>query len=377
MSLAPAEEEARRALVAAAQKALDAEQTDLAEDTLRKVRARFGESAQLHDVWTDLCDLQGEPARALDHSKRAWSLEPTPWRGLNVAGRLADSEALSFLRIVLSEFADEDRVVIAVVHAELALGGFEAGDTASSVLVDLISGGSADLMEAMAKVLEGQDLDSDAMMAFQPLVSAEITRRVREERVADGEQVREVDDPTHEEMVIAATMSIPPTEFEQDEDVMDDSTAALRQRAIALGERQRSRSVQSADLEPWRRTVEPWLPLMVAGPGLVLAIGFAFLGFRDTLLVSNTLPLVAWVTIPTVLAFLGIGASARVRGAEVRISTVLIGPVISCVVCAVLLGFGGVALQQVSHELVGRLGIFLLAAIGWGGSGLLGLKLAN
>jgi hypothetical protein len=376
MSLAPAEQEARRALVDAARKALDAEQSDLAEDTLHKVRARFGESAQLHDVWTDLCDQKGERVQALDHSKRAWSLEPTPWRGLNVADRLPDSEALSFLRIVLSEFADEDRVVIAVVHAELAVGGFEAGDTASSVLVDLISGGSADLMEAMAKVLEGQDLDSDAMMAFQPLVSAEITRRVREERLADGEQVREVDDPTNDEMVISATMSIPPTDFE-DEPVMDDSTAALRQRAIAMADRQRIRSVQSADLEPWRRTVEPWLPLVAAAPGLLLAIGFAFLGFRDTLVVSNSLPLVAWVTIPTVLSFLGTAASARVRGAEVRISTVLIGPVISCVMCAGLLGLGGIALEQVSNELVGRMGIFLLAAVGWGGSGLVGLKLAD
>lgn len=374
MSLDPAEREALLALVDAARKALDAGQPDLAEDTLAKVRARFGEAPELLDLLAEICELRGEDQQALTHFQRAWTLEPSAWRGLAIAERLPWERQLGFLGEVLSRFGDEERVVIALVRRELGEGGFDAGDTASSVLVDLVTGGSAELMDAMAKVLQGQDLESEAMMAFQPLVSADITRRVREERRAAGEELRE--DETADEMNIAATLSIPPIDA-FDEEVGDASTEELRERARRMLDQQGQRQVQTADRELWRRSVDPWLDWLVALPGVLLAFGFAFLGFRDTLLASNSLPLVAWVTIPTVLSFIGIAAAARVRRVEIQVRSVLLAPIASCLVAAAFLGLGGILVGDLDAGLVGHLGTFGLAGLSWGAAGAVGLRLSE
>ena len=380
MSLDPVEREALIALVDAARKALDAGQPALAEDTLAKVRARFGESPDQLDLMAEICDQRGEAGQALTHYQRAWTLEPSAWRGLEIAQRLPADRQLDFLREVLTRFGDEERVVIALVRRELAEGGFDAGDTASSVLVDLVTGGPARLMDAMAKVLHGQDLESDAMMAFQPLVSAEITRRVRDERRASGEALpREetAEDESVGDMAIAATLSIPPVDT-LDEDVGDASTAELRDRARRMLEREEGRRlVQTADREPWRRGVDPWLAWLVAAPGVVLALGYAFLGFRDTLLASHSLPLVAWVTIPTVLSFVGIAAAARVRRVDVQVRSVLLAPVASCLVSVALLGMGGVIVGEPESELAGALIAFVFAGLSWGAAGAIGLRLAE
>ena len=232
----------------------------------------------------------------------------------------------------------------------------------------------------MAKVLHGQDLESDAMMAFQPLVSAEITRRVRDERRASGEALpREetAEDESVGDMAIAATLSIPPVDT-LDEDVGDASTAELRDRARRMLEREEGRRlVQTADREPWRRGVDPWLAWLVAAPGVVLALGYAFLGFRDTLLASHSLPLVAWVTIPTVLSFVGIAAAARVRRVDVQVRSVLLAPVASCLVSVALLGMGGVIVGEPESELAGALIAFVFAGLSWGAAGAIGLRLAE
>ena len=361
MSLEPAERKVMLALVQVARDNLNAGHRRVCEDTLTKARARFGEASELHDVWSELCEQQGDTDGVLSHLRRAWDLEPSTGRGLALSTRLPPDQRKPFLRDLLARFEDE-AVVIALVRAELMAGGFEAGASASSLFVEKITGGSKELREALAKVVEGQDPEGTAMPAFLPLVSAEIESRVRLERRAAGEEVD--DDETATEMLIAATLSIPP---KGDNEVHGSKPEAASTAAASL---------DTVSEMVW---LSPWLDGIVAIPGILVAIPFA--------LFLHGAPFAQYWAMALTIFFclLGVAASARGRSTGHLPSegdfdlhvTVVMAPFLSFLIGVALLGVSSIVLDWANPTLLERMGLLVAAGLAWGGSSVLGLRLTS
>jgi len=357
MSLEPAERKVLLVLVQVARDNLNAGHRRVCEDTLTKARVRFGEAPELHDVWSNLCEQQGDTDGVVTHLRRAWDLEPSAVRGLALATRLPPDQRKAFLRDLLTRFEDE-AVVIALVRTELMAGGFEAGASASSLFVEKITGGSKELREALAKVVEGQDPEGTAMPAFLPLVSAEIESRVRLERRAAGEEVD--DDETATEMLIAATLSIP----QKGDDKLHGS---------------KPEAASTTDTVSEMVWLSPWLDGIVAIPGILVAIPFA-LFLHDAPFAQY------WAMALTVLfCLLGIAASARGRNTGHLASegdfdlhvTMVMAPFMSFLIGAALLGVCSIVLDWANPTLLERMGLLVAAGLAWGGSSVLGLRLTS
>ncbi len=353
------------ALVEAARESLSAGHHQECDETLTRARTRFGEAADLHDVWGELREQQDDIAGGLKHRQRAWDLQPTKGRGLAVARRLPQEDLLPFLRDVLTLF-DDDEVIIALTRAELATGGFEAGDNASSFLVERIGGDSEALSDGLAKAIEGQDPEDSAMMAFVPLVSAAIESRVRLERRTAGEEVE--DDETATEMLIAATLSIPQSSTEDPDSEHDLPPAGSTEEGTA--------EVGINAATAW---TSPWLDGLIALPGILLAIPFAF--FLNDVAFAQY----AAMGLTVVFSLVGVGASSWGRSTGHLPSegdfdpkvTMVMAPLMSFLIGVALLGVSSLVLDWADPSLLERIGLILAAGLAWGGSSILGLRLTS
>ncbi len=395
---------------------------DAAEEQLLRARALEPARADLYDVWAELEDHRARPEEACRRRRTAWELEPTPVRGLALADDLPADQTLEFLGHIVATFPESTPAVVALTRAELSRGGFEAGDAASGVLVRRCPGGSQELMAAMVQVIAGLDIDQEAMDIFQPLVSAEITRRHSVESGAldtssealpviqpedEGDPFADLEvhrapveppplappPPIHvpEPTVEAPPPVAPPTiapaaptlarrSGEDTRDRMSSSARVIHALPPLPPEDEKEAARAKAKAKApaaWRIRLWPYAPLLALVPALALAFWVGFGDGYDWMIREDHDKLLLYATFPTVCFLVGIGIGA-VFERQVEFKALIGGAVGSMVVSSVafLLLHIIVGAMQPSI-LVESLMIFGTCVSVWGGLGAVGVKVCS
>ena len=379
-------------ILESARKCIQVDELEAAEEQLQRARSLEPAEAPLYDVWADLELARGRFDEAARRMTQAWELEPTPQRGLRLARERSATVRLLFLRELNHQFPASVEVVVSLAREELAPGGFEAGDAASKALVNLCPGGSVELMAAMGQTLEGLAIDPEALAVFQPLVSAEITRRSALEQ-SEPEQREDLEATLDLEAAPppaqaatpppapqAARPPTPPRPVEAEKappKPVAPSTATEERLRKAREYRERMESELRGG-EPTERELafERWGPFLCFPLPVILAVWTAFLGGHDWMLVTEMDILLLHITIPSASALTGI-VIARLAGKTAGLLTFITTPVVSmmlAVVTLVLYHWLGPALELGLAQDQALLA--LTTGTGWAAGAFVGFKVA-
>ena len=387
-------------ILANAQKCIEIGELEAAEEQLMRARSLEPARAELYDVWALLERARGRFEEAERRLRTAWELEPSANRGLKLSEELSPDARLDQLRELWARFPDSVDLAVALTRAELAKGGFDAGDRASQVLVDS-PGGSRALMDALALVMEGISSDSEAMDIFSPLVAAEITRRTAVEATGELPGLEDLEEETLDiNTAEGPAPTVPPPKVDNPEPELSEATVdspepsrfgpsrdevererweRIKKERLERARRAQAKRTREAEKEAWvRKTWRTRLaevaPVAALLPSTAAAVWVSFLGGHGWMIDQELDSLLMYATLPTLAAFGGAGIG-MLSGKQAGMSALVVAPVLGIAASSVAI----VAYERAVAESLFSAsadGFVLLAATGvtWGFAALAGLR---
>lgn len=377
-------------------KCIEIGELEAAEEQLMRARALEPARPELYDVWSRLERARGRFEEAARRLRTAWDLEPTAERGLKLSEELSPDARLERLRDLWRDFPSDPGVVVALTRAELAQGGFDAGDRASRVLVDC-PGGSAALMDALASAIEGLGGDTESMDVFTPLVSAEITRRTALEATGELPGLEDLEETVDQESLETASPAAPPPvenpPSELGEATIDQPAPShfgsdgreieeerwKSQRRERLEKMKRAQKSRAKAEEPWKRTtwktqLSTYAPLVALVPALLAAAWVAFLGGHEMLIRRELDGLLMYATMPTLAALSGAGVGSLLDR-QAGMSALVVAPVLGIAASSVaIVAYERAVEDALISASADPVVLFAACAVTWGFAALAGLR---